>query len=181
MALPAYAALWFLPFALPICLYVAYTDLAELKIRNHAVMALAGVFVAVGLIAYPPFTSEWASGRIGPIPMALPTYAWQLLHLPLILLVGIGFNAAGAMGAGDAKFLAAAAPFVWTADLILAMAILAASLLGAFATHRIAKYSGLRRFAPDWKSWDSGKKFPMGLALGLWLVTYLALGIARGS
>lgn len=181
MVIPAQAALWFVPFVLPICLYVAYTDLREMKIRNHAVTTLAAVFVFVGLIAYAPFTSEWISGRIGPIPLALPTYVWQLLHLPLVLLIGVLLNAAGALGAGDAKFAAAAAPFVWTGDLRLATGLLTAGLLGAFVTHRIAKHSPLRRIAPNWKSWDTGKKFPMGLALGGSLAAYLVLGAIHGA
>ena len=75
---------------------------------------------------------------------------------------------------------AAAAPFVAFADLRLILAILAASLLGAFVAHRIAKHSPLRRLAPEWKSWSSGKRFPMGLALGATLAIYLILGALYG-
>ncbi|SDD30236.1 prepilin peptidase [Ruegeria marina] len=181
MVIPAEAARWFLPFVLPICLYVAYTDLSEMKIRNHAVTALALVFVLVGFFVFPPFTDNWASGRIATVPMALPTYVWQLLHLPMILLIGIVLNAGGAIGAGDAKFAAAAAPFIWTGDLVLAIGLLTAGLLGAFVTHRIAKHTPLRRIAPNWKSWATGKKFPMGLALGGSLAAYLGFGAFYGT
>ena len=37
MEIPAVAAQWFLPFVLPICFYVAFTDMREMKIKNHAV------------------------------------------------------------------------------------------------------------------------------------------------
>lgn len=181
MAIPAYAAIWFLPFVLPICLYVAYTDLSEMKIRNHAVTALALVFVLVGLFVFPPFTSDWISGRIATIPLALPTYVWQLLHLPVILLIGMILNASRALGAGDAKFAAAAAPFVWTEDLRLVIGLLTAGLLGAFVTHRIAKHTPLHRIAPNWRSWSTGKKFPMGLALGGSLAAYLGFGAVYGA
>ncbi|MEX0367828.1 MAG: prepilin peptidase [Ruegeria sp.] len=181
MAIPVAAALWFLPFVLPICFYVAFTDLREMKIKNQAVVALAVVYVVVGLVVFPPWNGDWPSGMIGPFPVALPVYVWQLMHLFVVLLIGIILNAAGAVGAGDAKFSAAAAPFIWTADFRLLLAVLMATLLAAFAAHRIAKFTPLRRIAPDWKSWDAGKAFPMGLTLGGCLAIYLILGAFFGS
>ena len=53
LALTAAEALWFLPFVLPICIWVAWSDLREMRIPNVSVLALAGVFLAVGLIALP--------------------------------------------------------------------------------------------------------------------------------
>ena len=164
LAIPSLQALWFLPFALPICFWVAYSDLTRMKIPNRAVLALAGVFLVVGLVAVP-----------------LDEYPWRLLQLGIALGLGILFNAAGMMGAGDSKFIAAAAPFVPLADLRFVLVVLAASLLGAFAAHRIAKHSALRRLAPDWASWSTGKKFPMGLALAGALAIYLILGALYGA
>jgi len=181
MEIPAVAAQWFLPFVLPICFYVAFTDMREMKIKNHAVTALALVFVVVGLIVLPPWSGEWVAASIGPLQFSLPVYAWQLFHLAVVLFFGILLNAAGAMGAGDAKFCAAAAPFVWVGDFLLVMGVLMVTTLAAFATHRLAKYSRLRQIAPNWESWDQGKKFPMGLALGASLGIYLILGAINGS
>lgn len=181
MAIPAMAALWFLPFVLPICAYVAFTDLREMKIKNHAVVALALVFLVVGLFVYPPWSGEWHTRIIGPFPVALPIYAWQIMQLMIFLFLGLILNAVGAVGAGDAKFAAAAAPYIWAADFRVALAILMAGILAAFAAHRIAKHTPLRKIAPDWKSWSSGSKFPMGLALGGSLATYLGLGALYGS
>ncbi len=164
MSLTQQAALWFLPFVLPICIYVAYTDMREMRITNQAVVVLALVFVVVGLFVLP-----------------FQTYLWQLSHLAIVLVAGIILNAAGALGAGDAKFCAAAAPFVALGDLRLLIALFAAVLLAAYVTHRFAKFAGLRRFAPHWESWEQGKKFPMGLALGPALLLYIALGVAFGS
>ena len=164
MALSASVALWFLPFVLPICFYVAFTDLREMRIPNQAVLALAGVFLIVGLIALP-----------------LPIYGVRLVQMVAVLLIGIILNSAGAIGAGDAKFAAAAAPFIAPSDLRLLLAIFAANLLAAFVTHRLAKHTALRRIAPGWKSWDMGWKFPMGLSLGGTLAIYLSLGVAYGS
>ena len=45
-------ALWFLPFALPICLWVMWSDLKAMKIPNMAVMALVAVFVIVGFFVH---------------------------------------------------------------------------------------------------------------------------------
>jgi len=163
MSIDSTAALWFLPFVLPLCLYVCFTDLREMRITNQAVLVLAAVFLLVGLIALP-----------------LPVYGMRLVQLLAVLVVGFILSAAGAMGAGDAKFAAAAAPFVAPGDLRLLLALFAANLLAAFVTHRLAKYTGLRRIAPGWKSWDAGWKFPMGLSLGGTLALYLILGATYG-
>ena len=53
MALTLTTALWFLPFVLPICIYVAWSDMKYMKIPNTSVLALVGVFAVVGLLALP--------------------------------------------------------------------------------------------------------------------------------
>lgn len=164
MSLSAAAAAWFLPFVLPICLYICYTDMKGMRIPNHAVVALFAVFALVG-----------------PFVLSFDAYLWRYMHLVVVLVAGIALNAGGAMGAGDAKFTAAAAPLVHIGDLRFLMALFAANLLAAFVAHRMAKFSGLRRLAPDWHSWDSGARFPMGLALGGTLAIYLGLGLVYGS
>lgn len=164
MALSASAALWFLPFVLPICFYVAFTDLSEMRITNQAVIILAVVFLIVGLFALP-----------------LPVYGLRLVQLVAVLVVGVMLNAGGAIGAGDAKFAAAAAPFIAPGDVRVLLVIFAANLLAAFVTHRFVKYTPLRRIAPGWKSWEMGWKFPMGLSLGGTLAIYLILGAVYGQ
>lgn len=181
MAIPALAAAWFLPFVLPICFYVAFTDLRNMRIKNHAVMTLALVFVVVGLFVLSPWSGEWAAGRLGPLSVVLPVYGWQMIHIPVVLLLGIVLNAAGVMGAGDAKFCAAASAFIWVGDLMLGMVILTSTTLGAFAAHRLAKHTRLRQVAPHWESWDRGRQFPMGLPLAGSLAIYLILGTIHGS
>lgn len=164
MAISAHAALWFLPFVLPICFYVAYTDMAEMRITNPSVIALALVFVAVG-----------------PFVMSFEPFMWRLAQLGIVLIVGFVLNAAGIVGAGDAKFAAAAAPFIAVGDLRFLMILFTVVLLAAVLTHRGAKYTPLRQLAPRWLSWDQDKKFPMGLALGTALAAYLILGARFGS
>ncbi|WP_341233408.1 prepilin peptidase [uncultured Sulfitobacter sp.] len=164
MSITVYAALWFLPFVVPLCLYAAYTDMASMRITNPTVLALAAVFVVIGPIALP-----------------FETYLWHLLAMAIALVVGIFLNAAGVMGAGDAKFIAAAVPFVALGDLRLMLALLMATILAAAATHRGAKYTPIRKMVPHWTSWDQSKKFPMGLALGPTLAIYLILGARFGA
>ena len=164
MFLSSTAALWFFPFVLPICLWVAWNDMASMKIPNKAVIALVVVYLVVGLIALP-----------------LDLYAWRLVHLVVVLLAGIAINAVGLVEAGDAKFAAAAAPFIAIGDLQLLALILAANLLAGYTAHRIAKHTPLRKLAPDWESWNRGKKLPMGLCLGGTLAIYLGLGVFNGA
>ncbi len=155
----ATTALWFLPFVLPICVYVSWTDMKFMKIPNKSVLLLAAVFAVVGLVALP-----------------LDEYLWRYAHLGAILLLGFVMASAGVVGAGDAKFAAAMAPFVAYPDLLLVMTLFAAVLLGAFAAHRIARrIPAVRAATPDWASWTEKRDFPMGLALGGTLVFYFLL------
>ena len=157
-------ALWFLPLVLPICIWVAWSDLSRMKIRNKAVLALAAIFLLVGLAALEP--SE---------------YLWRIVTMVVVLFIGIVVNAAGLAGAGDAKFIAAASPFIDPEDGVMLCMIFAANLLAAFTAHRIAKHSALRNLAPDWDSWSRGRKFPMGFSLGSTLAIYLILGVIYGN
>ena len=125
---------------------------------NRAVVATFALFVVLG-----PWVLPWGS------------FGWQLLAMPIFLILGILANAMGLFGAGDAKFIAAAAPFVWAADARLVALIFMANLLAAYLAHRMAKHTALRALAPDWASWDAGAKFPMGLPLATSLMIYLAI------
>lgn len=158
--LPAAAAMWLMIAALPISIYVAFSDMRTMKIPNVAVGALAAGFAVLGLFAFD-FT----------------TYLWQWLHLVVVLVIGIILNAARVLGAGDAKFAAAAAPYVLVSDLTELTWIFAGCVLAGFVTHRIVKHTPLRKLVPDWKSWHTGNRFPMGFPLGMTLVAYLALAI----
>ncbi|MEI4261093.1 prepilin peptidase [Roseovarius sp. D0-M9] len=164
MFITAHSAMWFLPFALPICFWVALSDLRDMKIPNKAVMALAAVYLVIGLIALP-----------------LDVYAWRWVHLLVVLVAGIALNAIGALGAGDAKFAAAAAPFIAIGDLKLILMILAATAFFGFVIHRIVKHSPMRRLAPHWISWTREGKYPLGLSLGAALAIYLAQGALSGA
>ncbi len=150
-------AAWFLPFVTPIALYVAWSDLAHMKITNKAVLALLVVFAAVGLIALP-FTD----------------YLWRYSHFAVVLAVGFVLNALRLMGGGDAKFGAAMAPFIALGDWFIFWWVLAGTTMAAYIVHRIVMNSSIKNMVPDWESWQS-KKFPLGFALGPTLIIYLML------
>ncbi|TCP62263.1 prepilin peptidase CpaA [Rhodovulum bhavnagarense] len=157
-------ALWFLPFALPIGLWVAFSDLKTMRIPNKSVYALVAVFAVVGLAVLP-----------------LEIWAWRWAHLLVILIMGFVLNMAGVIGAGDAKFAAAMAPFVALSDVMMALMLLSLILIAALLTHRILRrIPAMRRIAPDWASWEA-RDFPMGLALGPTLVAYLAISGWAGA
>lgn len=156
LAASAREALWFLPLVIPIAIWVAWSDMKFMKIPNKAVLALAGVFAVIGLLALP-----------------LPEYGWRWVHLAAVLAVGFVLTIAGLMGAGDAKFGAAMAPFIALGDLNLFIGIFAASLILAFVGHRTMRaIPAVRKATPDWASWTH-RKFPMGLALSGALLIHL--------
>lgn len=164
LALTAQAAWIFLPLVTAIGIWVAWSDMATMKIPNKAVLALLLVFVILGPIALP-FTE----------------YLWRLPHFLVVLAIGFVMSAAGLLGAGDAKFAAAMAPFIALPDLTAFFYIFAPVVLAAFVIHRLARrLPALRRQFPDWESWER-RDFPMGLALGPGLVFYLLSGVIFGS
>ncbi|MDH5798074.1 MAG: prepilin peptidase [Paracoccaceae bacterium] len=164
MTIEATEALVFFVLTLPICIWVAWNDMKFMKIPNKAVIALGVIFLIVGLFLMP-----------------ITEYGWRLVQLVGVLAIGFVLNIIRAVGAGDAKFAAAAAPFIPSGDGTLVIYLFAAVLLVAFAVHRIARnITPLRNLVPEWKSWEV-REFPMGLALGSTLAFYLLLGAAFGS
>jgi prepilin peptidase CpaA len=160
----AATALWFVPFAVPIGIWAAWNDMAFMKIPNKAVMALFVVFAVIGLVALP-----------------FQDYLWRYAQLAAVLVVGFVLNMARAVGAGDAKFAAAMAPFIDPGDLRILLVLFAAVLIAAFVTHRAARaVPAVRGAFPAWESWTR-RDFPMGLALGGTLIFYLVLGAILGS
>lgn len=161
MALTFAEAAWFLPFVLPICIYVAWSDLREMRIPNISVLALALVFVVGGYFLLP-----------------IEAYGMRLLQLAAVLVIGFVVSSLGLVGAGDAKFAAAMAPFIAPGDGLFFLMLFALVLIGSWLTHRGAgRVPAVRRATPDWVSWDRGKLFPMGVALAGALVIYLAMGL----
>lgn len=158
-------AIALLPFALAIGVWVAWSDMKTMKIPNKAVLALLGVWLVPGLVC------------VGLTGLPIMDWVWGWALAGIVLAIGFVANAVRAVGAGDAKFAAAMAPFFVGSDLREAVALFAACLLGAFVTHRGMRLIGpFRRATADWLSWTH-KDFPMGLALSGTLVFHLLLTI----
>lgn len=167
VVLTASQAWIFLPICLPIALWAIYTDLAELKIKNVAVMALFAGFVVLGLFALP-----------------LPEYAWRFSHFAVVLLIGFVLSSIGILGAGDAKFAAAMAPFIALPDAMLVLGIVTMSALAFMIVHQFAKrIPAVTAATPNWASWDTGRRsirkqaFPYGVGISTGLIVYMILGI----
>ncbi|SPJ24755.1 A24 family peptidase [Palleronia abyssalis] len=155
LTLPQGAAVTFLVLTLPFCIWVALSDIRSMKIRNNAVIGLIAVFLASGAFAFP-----------------VSTFAWHLLFGIIALAIGFALNAGGILGAGDAKFIAAATPFIMPQDAVAVIYLLAVILLVTFIAHRVLRaIPGVRNALPHWESWTN-PKFPMGLALGPTLSLY---------
>jgi len=155
MAISSTAALTFLPFAMAIGVWVSWSDMRYMKIPNYAVLSLGAVFLVTG-----------------PFVLPLASYGWGWALCGTVLVAGMLLNAAGALGAGDAKFAAVMAPFFVHSDLRFDFGLFAACLLGAFATHRLMRATPLRAAVPEWASWTN-PRFPMGLDLSGMLIFYL--------
>ncbi len=152
-------AAWFLPFVIPIVIWVSWSDMATMKIPNKAVIALLLVFAVIGLVALP-FTE----------------YLWRWAHFAVVLVITFVLNMVRVLGAGDAKFAAAMAPFIALADWYPFMFLLGATIIAAFIVHRTAKATAIRQMVPNWESWTR-KEFPMGMALAPSLVFYLLIAL----
>ena len=100
MALSSTAALTFLPFATAIGIWVAWSDMRFMKIPNYAVLSLGVVYLI-----------------LGPFVLPLSAYGWGWALCAIVLTLGFVLNAAGALGAGDAKFAAVMAPYFVGSDL----------------------------------------------------------------
>lgn len=164
MMMSAETALWFLPFVTPLALWVAWSDMKWMKIHNYAVLALVAVYIVVGLIVLP-----------------FQAWLWGWASLAVVLVVGFVLANVGLLGAGDAKFAAAMAPFIALGDLSLFLMLLASVTLVSFVAHRIARRTALvQGLAPGWESWHR-REFPLGLALGPSLLFYLCLATIYGA
>lgn len=83
MDIAASEAIWLLPPALPVALFIAYGDLKFMKITNAAVLLMAGIFLFFGFIALPFYG-----------------WLWQIAQMLIMLLVGILAHGLRLMGGG---------------------------------------------------------------------------------
>ena len=150
--------------SLPICLWIAYSDLSTMRIRNTAVLALVAVFAVGGLATFADMSD----------------YLWRYAHFGVVLAIGFAAATAGVLGAGDAKFAAAMAPFVALADAGTVLGLFTILLIVTFALHRAARsIEPIRALAPDWQSWEERRHFPLGVTLAATHLAYHALAAAQ--
>lgn len=146
---------------IPVLLWIAWSDLARMKIPNMAVLGVLAIFVLVG-----------------PLVLSIGDWGWRLLHFPPVLLLVFLLSQAGVMGAGDAKALAALAPYVALVDALAVLLILAVCMVGGLILHRVARRIGpLRRATPTWESWRDAA-FPMGLSISAAMLIYVLVPFA---
>lgn len=153
----------FLPVVVPISFWAAWNDMAHMKIPNHAVSALLLSFAILGLFAFPS-----------------TDYMWRWSHFAVLIVIGFLANMFRLIGAGDAKFLAAMGPLMNLDDVNGIVRLFAATLLAAFAAHRMMRaIPALRNLVAEWDSWER-RDFPMGLALGGALLIYTGILVFQG-
>lgn len=152
------SALWFAIATAPLTIYVCWSDLARMLIYNKTVLLLIAVFFCVA-----PFVLPWS------------VIAWQALYALITLVIVFLLTSFGILGAGDSKFIAAAALYIMPADLPMVFILLAATTVAAIILHRGARAMGAAKLTPEWESWARTKDFPFGLALGPTLSFYLIL------
>lgn len=153
------ADLWFLIALFPIMMIVAFNDLKFMKIPNKTVLAMIAVYIVLGFLILP-----------------LDAYLWRFAGLVVALVAGFILSSISMMGAGDAKFMAAAALFIAPEHALRVIIMLA--LLGpvALILHRLAGSLFARKAFPDWESWQRKREFPWGLPLTATLLIYLVHG-----
>ena len=80
MSIDVSTAWWFAPLVIPICLYVCWTDMSRMKITNVAVIALAAVFLVLGLFALPLSAYPWL--LIGDVATSRVIDDWLAANAP---------------------------------------------------------------------------------------------------
>lgn len=128
----------------------------DMKITNNTVIMVIVAYAVLG-----PFAFGWQM------------YLWQWLHFPIALVVCMALWALRLMGGGDAKLIAAIAPFFVMADIEVILRIFAASLIAALIVHSLFRLTPLKNPVSEWKSWNAGAYFPKGFPLSMTLLLYL--------
>ncbi len=177
MHIPATTALWFLLPVLPICLHIFYVDMKYKKISNRVVWLLFAVFIATGLFLLP-----------------FEVFLWRFANYAVVFAIGFVMWMARQVGAGDVKLAAVMALFIDRADASIVLWIAFAAVLGATFATLLARWTPLKRMAPDWAAWRTPDKddpnavgggkqvtVPMGTGLGLMLCAYLIRGAMLGQ
>jgi len=135
-----------------ILIWAAVTDLKHRKISNNLSLMISGLFVVSSLL-FLVQGAEWKSVLL-----------WPTLSAALVFAVGAGLFAAGLMGGGDVKLIAATALFAGPAlSLPLVLYVTVAGGFIALLTFLHAKLKSEQNDPPE---------VPYGVAItagGLWV------------
>lgn len=145
-----------------IALWAAVVDFLWLHIPNGVHLALVAVFAVLVLPGLP-----WAE------------VAARLGVAVVLFGIGVGLYAANVLGAGDVKYLAAAAPLVPADPAVVILWLLLVTMAGlpVLALHRIARRVPA---ASRFPSFAEAGYFPYGPAISVGLVTILWLAGGTG-
>ncbi len=133
----------------PLLLAVIFYDLRFMLLPNR----LAALFVVLFLATVP-----WS------IP--LDVVAWRIGVGLLVLVIGMGANAAGLLGGGDVKVLAALILFIPYQKLLpFAFILCICMIIGIVLL--LALRRALRGDDVSWRGLQENGRYPMGISIGL--------------
>lgn len=145
--------------AIPIGIWVAWSDMKFMRIPNVACFALFLSFLV-----------------LGPLILNLNEYGIRIAQGIVVLIIGFFATGIGLVGGGDAKFTAAMAPFIALGSFIPFIFILGVISLVSIILHKLIGITpGLKNHINDWDSWNAHGMFPFGVTLAGSLVAYLLL------
>ncbi len=154
--LPSYILL--LP-AIPICIWVAWSDMKFMRIPNIACYALFISFLIMG-----------------PLIFGMQEYGIRIAQGIVMLIAGFFITGIGLVGGGDSKFAAAMLPYIALSDIFPFLFIIGIMSFISIALHKLVGVTpGLKNYIKDWDSWNAHGMFPFGVTLAGSLVAYLLL------
>jgi prepilin peptidase CpaA len=147
--------------ALPIAIWVAFSDMKRMKIPNTSVIAMAAIWPLLGWFLVP-----------------MSVWLWGFALMAIIFVAGFLLYLTGTFGAGDAKYAASMAGMFVGGSISEILVLLVICMIGSLLVHRLLRsISFVRTATPDWVSWTQRRYFPFGLALSAILIIYLLAAI----
>ncbi len=154
--LPEYILL--LP-AIPIGIWVAWSDMKFMRIPNVACFAL---FISFLILA--------------PLIYDFHQYGFRIAQGLVVLFFGFFATGIGLVGGGDSKFAAAMAPFIALENIFPFIFLIGILSLISVGLHKLIGITpGLKNHIKDWDSWNEHGMFPFGVTLAASLIAHLVL------
>lgn len=133
----------------PLLMAVILFDLRSLKLPNLLSIMMAALFVVA---------VSWS--------LPLPEVAWRFAAAFIVLIIGMGLNAAGLLGGGDVKVLSALTLFIPTQGWLSFVFVLCIATIVGIAGLLIVRKL-LRGRKVTWLGLVQSGRYPMGLSIGL--------------